>query len=90
VWRLCSYGNSFGDICGCSITSILQAAAAVIEAMKDNHLSDVDQQILSSRGSLLLRRKGISIELKLKLVKNIKQPLREPPIVTIKAKSLQM
>jgi hypothetical protein len=75
---------------GCSITFILQAAAAVIEAMKDNHLSDVDQQILSSRGSLLLRRKGISRELKLKLVENIKQPLREPPVVTIKAKSLQV
>jgi hypothetical protein len=67
----------------------LQAAAVVIEAVKDNHLSDVDQQILSSRGSLLLRRKGISKELKLKLVENIKQPLREPPVVTIKAKSLQ-
>jgi hypothetical protein len=90
VWRLVSYGNSFRDACGCSITFILQAAAVVIEAMKDNQLSDVDQQILSSRGSLLLRRKGISRELKLKLVENIKQPLREPPSVTIKAKSLQV
>jgi hypothetical protein len=80
----------FRDVCGCSITFVLQAAIAVIEAMKDNHLSDVDQQILSSRGSLLLRRKGISRELKLKLVKSIKQPLREPPSVTIKAKSLHV
>jgi uncharacterized protein YeeX (DUF496 family) len=67
----------------------LQAAAVVIEAMKDDHLSEVDQQILSSRGSLLSRRKGISNELKLKLVENIKHPLQEPPNITIKAKSLQ-
>jgi hypothetical protein len=87
---LCSYGNSFADVYGCSIPFILQAAAVVIEAMTDNHLSEVDQQTLSSRGSLLLRRKGVSNELKLKLVENIKQPLREPPSVTIKAKSLQM
>lgn len=58
--------------------------------MKDNHLSDVDQQTLSFRGTLLLRRKEINRELKLKLVENIKQPLREPPAVTIKAKSLQV
>jgi hypothetical protein len=75
---------------GCSITFILQAAAVVIEAMKDNHLSEVDQQILSSRGSLLSRRKGTSNKLKLKLVENIRQPLREPPYVMIQAKSLQM
>jgi hypothetical protein len=68
----------------------LQAAAAVIEAMKDNHLNEVDRQTLSSRGSLLSRRKGISNELKLKLVENIKEPLREPPSVTIKAESLQV
>jgi hypothetical protein len=78
------------DVLGCNIPFILQAAATVIEAMKDDHLNEVHQQMLSNRGSLLLRKKGISNNLKLKLSENIKEPLKKPPSVTIKAKSMQM
>jgi hypothetical protein len=90
VWRWCRCGNSFRDVSGCSITFILQAAAVVIEAVNDNHLSDVDQQTLSSHASLLMRRKGISTKLKVKLWRIIKRPLRDTPIVTITAKSLNV
>ena len=77
-------------VLGCNIPFILQAAAVVIEAMKDDHLNEVHQQMLSTRGSLLLHKKGIGKNLKQKLGENIKEPLRKPPSVVIKAKSMQM
>jgi hypothetical protein len=46
--------------------------------------------MLSTRGSLLLHKKGISKNLKQKLGENIKEPLKKPPSVIIKAKSVQM
>jgi len=67
-----------------------QAAAVVIEAMKDDRLNEVHQQMLSTRGSLLLHKRGISQTLKQKLGENIKEPLKKPPTVTIKAKSMQI
>ncbi|XP_069678511.1 fanconi-associated nuclease 1-like [Periplaneta americana] len=67
-----------------------EAAETVIRGMEDPDVGEVDQQILSTRGSLLLsRRKGLSDDLKLRLVELIKKPLRDPPSVLIKAKSLQ-
>jgi len=74
----------------CSIPFIFQATLVVIEAMKDGCLNEVHQQMLSARGSLLLHKRGISQNLKQKLGKNIKEPLKKPPSVTIKAKSIQM
>jgi hypothetical protein len=67
-----------------------EATLVVIEAMKDGCLNEVHQQMLSARGSLLLHKRGISQNLKQKLGKNIKEPLKKPPSVTIKAKSIQM
>jgi len=74
----------------CSIPFIFQATLVVIDAMKDGHLNEVHQQTLSTRGSLLLHKRGISQNLKQKLGKSMKEPLKMPPSVTIKAKSLQM
>jgi hypothetical protein len=58
--------------------------------MKDDRLDEVHQQMLSTRGSLLLHKRGISQTLKQKLRDNIKELLKKPPSVTIKAKSMQM
>ncbi|XP_021935239.1 fanconi-associated nuclease 1-like isoform X2 [Zootermopsis nevadensis] len=66
-----------------------QAAKVVIKAMKDNHLSEVDQHMLSCRGTVLMLSKGLGKDLKQKLNENIKKPLEIPPNVTIKAKSMQ-
>jgi len=74
----------------CIIPFIFQATVVVIEAMKDGHLNEVHQQMLSTRGSLLLRKREISQNLKQELGKNMKEPLKKPPSVTIKAKSMQM
>jgi hypothetical protein len=89
LWRFSNHTYSLGYVFVCNFTFILQAAAAVIEAMKDDHLSEVDQQMLSSRGTRLLRSKGLSNDLKQKLGENIKEPLKDPPNVKIKAKSMQ-
>lgn len=77
-------------VLGCNIPIIFQAAEVVIKAMKDKHLNEVDQQMLSTRGSRLLHKRGISQTLKQMLGKNIKELLKNPPSVTIRAKSLQM
>jgi hypothetical protein len=77
-------------VLGCIIPFILQAAAVVIEALKDNCLNEIQQQIISTRGFLLLHKKGIIKNLKQKLGEIIKEPLKKPPSVTIKAKSVQM
>jgi hypothetical protein len=74
----------------CNILFIFQAAVVVIQAMKDDRLNEVHQQMLSTRGLLLLHKRGISQTLKQKLGENIKEPLKKPPSVTIKAKSMQM
>jgi hypothetical protein len=71
-------------------TFILQAASALISAMKDDQLSEVHKQILSFRGTQLLRGKGLSKDLKQKLRKYIKEPLGYPPsVIIIKAESVQ-
>jgi hypothetical protein len=80
---------SHKDVFGCNFTFILQAAAVVVEALKDNHLSEIDQQTLSFRGTLLLHTRGLSKDLKQKLRGNLNEPLNDPPKITIKAKSLQ-
>ena len=69
---------------------IFQATLVVIEGMKDGHLNEVHQQVLSARGMHLLHKRGISQNLKQKLGQNIKEPLKKAPSVTIKAKSMQM
>jgi len=77
-------------VLGCNIPFIFQAAVVVIEAMKDDRLNEVHQQMLSTRGFSLLNKRGISETLKQELVKNIKEPLKKPPSLTIRAKSMQM
>ncbi|PSN42849.1 hypothetical protein C0J52_16421 [Blattella germanica] len=68
----------------------VQVAETIIEAMNDNHLNEVQQHVISARGSCLLsRKKGIDgNELKTRLVMSIKTPLLEPRCYLIKAKAL--
>jgi hypothetical protein len=77
-------------VLGCIIPFILQAAAVVLEALKDDCLNEIQQQTISARGFILFHKKGINKNLKQKLGENLKEPLKTPPSVTIKAKSLQM
>jgi hypothetical protein len=77
-------------VLGCVIPFILQAAAVVLEALNDNCLNEIHQQIISTRGSILFHKKGTNENLKRKLDENIKEPPKTPPSVTIKAKSVQM
>jgi hypothetical protein len=77
-------------VLGCNIPFIFQAALVIIEAMKDNRLNEVHRQMLSTRGLLLLHKRGISQTLKQNLGENLNEPLKKPPSVTIKAKSMHM
>jgi hypothetical protein len=78
------------DVLCCSFPFVLQAAATVIEALKDDHLNEIHQQMLSTRGFHLSRKKQIGENLTSRLKDCLKEPLEEPPSVVIKAKSLQM